>query len=79
MHVVVSLVVMVLKSLCKRCQSRAGLKRKKAAKLNQSILLMILDCWTKDLLFWERDSVFLVNKEEEEEALDLFQSDMDQI
>ena len=59
MHVVISLVVMILKILCERGQDRTSLKQKEAAKLNQSISLMILGCWTKDVLFYERDSVFV--------------------
>jgi hypothetical protein len=41
-------------------QNRAGLKKKEAANLNQSIPLRILDYWTKDMLFWERGSVIVL-------------------
>jgi hypothetical protein len=60
MHVVISLVVMVFQILCERVQNSAGLKRRKAAKLNPSILLMISGCWTKVILLRERGSVFVL-------------------
>jgi hypothetical protein len=34
----------------------SGPKKKEAAKLNQSIS----GCWTKDMLLWERGSVFVL-------------------
>lgn len=49
--------VMVLQILYERSQNRACLKKKEAAKLNLSMLLMISAWWNKDMLFWERDSV----------------------
>ena len=38
---------------------------------------MILDCWTKDMLFLEERLCICVDRKEEK-ALDPFQSDMDQ-
>lgn len=52
-----SLVIMVLQTHYER-----GLKKQKAANVNQSILLMILGCWAKDMLFWERCSVFVLTE-----------------
>ena len=78
MCVVLSLVAMILKILWERGQNRAGPKRKEVAKLNQSIPLMISGYWNKDILFLEERFCICVNRKEEK-ALDLFQSDMDQI
>jgi hypothetical protein len=50
---------MVLKTLCERGQNGAGLKKKEAAKLNHSILLMISGCWGKEMLFWEKNHLYL--------------------
>lgn len=60
MCVVLSLVAMILKILWERGQNRAGPKRKELAKLNQSIPLMISGYWTKDMVFWERGSAFML-------------------
>lgn len=49
--------MVILKVLWERGQNGAGLKRKGAANLNQSIPLIISGYWTKDKLFWERSSV----------------------
>jgi hypothetical protein len=60
MCVVIRLKVIMLKILCERGQNRAGLKRKTAANLNQSVSMIILGCWTKNRLFWERGSIFML-------------------
>ena len=52
--------VIALQILYKRGQNRANLKKKEAAKLNQSIFLMTLGCWTKGMLFWGRGPVFVL-------------------
>jgi hypothetical protein len=51
MKIVIShMAVMVLQIPYERGQNRADLYKKEAAGLNQSILLMTLDCQTKDML-----------------------------
>ena len=60
MNVVINLVIMVLKVLWERDQNTTDLKSKEAANLNKSILWIILSCLTKDMLFWERGSVFVL-------------------
>ena len=49
-----------IKKSSERFQNRAGLKRKEAANLNQSIPLIILGYWTKAMLIWERGSIFVL-------------------
>lgn len=51
---------MVLQILYERSQNRAGLKKKEAAKLNLSLLLMISGCQTEDMLFLKRGSVCVI-------------------
>lgn len=53
---------MVLQILYERGQNRADLNRRGAARLNQFIRLMILGCWTKDMLFWEEIFVFVLTE-----------------
>lgn len=52
--------VTILKILWEGGQNRTGLKREETGRLNQSIPLMISGCWIKDMLFWERGSVFVL-------------------
>lgn len=51
------MIVMVLQILYERGQNRADLNKKVTAKLGQSVLLMILNCWSKGKLCWGRGSV----------------------
>jgi hypothetical protein len=53
-------VIMVIGTLCERGQSRAGLNENEAAKLNQTIVWITSDCWTKDMLFWEKGFIFVL-------------------
>lgn len=55
-----SMVMMVLYTLYERGQNRAGLKKWRTAGLNQSVLLMTLDNWSKDGLRWEKGSRFVL-------------------
>lgn len=43
-----------------RDQNKASLGKRKAAKLEPSILLMTSDCLTEGMLGWERGSVFVL-------------------
>jgi hypothetical protein len=58
----ISLVIMILKIPCQGDQTRAVMMKKHNAKLNlnQSIPLMISGYWTKNMLFWNRGSVFVL-------------------
>lgn len=38
------------------------LNTKEAAKVNQSILLMVSSCWIKEKIFWERGSIFVLTE-----------------
>jgi hypothetical protein len=40
-------------------------ERGQATKLSQSISLMISGYWTKDMVFWERGSVFVLIRKKE--------------
>ena len=59
-EVVSSVVLMVLQILSERDQSKAVLKKKEAADLNQSIS----SCQTKDMLFWGNGSTFVSTEKE---------------
>lgn len=58
---IISVVIMVILILCERSQSRASLREKEDAKLNQSTFLMTLDGLTKGM--WGRLCICFTRKE----------------
>jgi hypothetical protein len=59
-----SVVIALLQILYEGGQNRADLKKKEAAKLNQSTLLMTSVCCIKNILFWKKVSTFVLTKKE---------------
>lgn len=73
MQVIKTVALMIIKILCERGLNRP--EEKEAADLNQSIPLMMLGCWTKDM--GKRLCIYV--KRKEEKAFKAFQSDIDHI
>ena len=54
------MVRMVMHILFERGQNGANLSRRWCARLNQFILPIISNCWTKNMLCWERGCIFVL-------------------